>query len=343
MQILYLKNWPTNIGNTFIDLGAIYCLKKALPNAKIYAFGGLGRRLLHASKTSKLQKMYLYYAYSTSLIYGILKRNKDYGLFKKHYHKLFVNNVKYVNNFFDLSHAFQANFVVVSGCILTYQLGLFLTSLQRHKKKGRKIIFYAVGGSSYSASEIETIRDFLKKIKPYAFISRDREAFNNYCDLAEHVYNGIDAAFFVSSYFSPPHLQLPEYVVFNFDKQEEPKINVNCDLIIRTSHYTYPPIASKIVEDVYKRPNILISDNPLDYLILYANAREVHTDRVHTCVITTSYGKPCKLYFRTKRALILDRVNLEKIRDQLTKLDLDLIQKEKKKQIEFLREILLKY
>ena len=181
----------------------------------------------------------------------------------------------------------------------------------------------------------------MKELKPYAFISRDHEAFKNYHDLSEHSYDGIDAAFFLNDYFKPPKLQLPEYVVLNFDKQEEPRIDVDCDLIIRTSHFTYPPIGGAIVRKIYQKPNLLVSDNPKDYLTIYANAKEVHSDRVHACVATLSFGKPCRLYDKTKRALLLDRVDAVKVRERLTTLDSEKIEREKIKQMKFLKEIII--
>jgi len=340
MQILYLRNWPTNIGNAFIDLGGLQCLKKALPEAEIHILGGLGRRLLHATAISKYQKAYLYYVHLIPFISNIFKRNMERSISKRHYRKIFMQTAKNITNFFDLSLALQAEFAVVSGCILTSQLGLFLSTLMNLKKRNRKIILNAVGGDSYSQAEIEVVREFLKELKPYAFISRDHEAFKNYHDLSEHSYDGIDAAFFLNDYFKPPKLQLPKYVVLTFDKQREPPIDVDCDLIIRTSHFTYPSIGGSIVRKIYRKSNLLISDNPKDYLIIYANAKEVHSDRVHACVATLSFGKPCRLYNKTKRALLLDRVGAGKVRKRLTTLDSERIKREKIKQIKFLKEII---
>ena len=70
----------------------------------------------------------------------------------------------------------------------------------------------------------------------------NKEAYNHYKDLADHVYNGIDAAFFLGDFFKPPKLELPEFVVLCFDQQKEPRISFNCN-IIRTSHYSYPPFS----------------------------------------------------------------------------------------------------
>lgn len=337
MGIIYLKDWPTNIGNTFIHLGSMQCLRTALPEAQINVLGGLGRRLLDASATSRYQKAFQYYAHFAPLVEGKLKKGK-YSISEDHYQKIFCRTERNIENFYDISFGMQAEFVVVSGCILNNQLGLFSKSLMYHRKKNRKIILNAVGGDSYSQAEVKTVQSYLKELKPYAFISRDHESFKNYQEFAEYSYDGIDAAFFISDYFKPPKLQLPQYVVLCFDSQSEPKINLDYD-IVRTSHYAYPFSVSR-AKKIYKKNNLMVSDNPTDYLTLYGNAKELHSDRVHACVAALSLGKPCKLYSKTKRRLILDRVNLGDITKRLTVLNLEMINKEKKKQINFLKEVL---
>ncbi|MGD0996432.1 MAG: polysaccharide pyruvyl transferase family protein [Candidatus Bathyarchaeia archaeon] len=337
MDIIYLEDWPTNIGNTFIHLGSLQSLKTASPEARINVLGGLGRRLLDVMATSGSQKVFRYYADSFSFIRNFFGKQSD-GISPNLYQKIFTQSVKNTNNFYDLSFTLNADFVVLSGCVLSNQLSLFSRSLKYHTEKNRKIILNAVGGATYSKAEVEIVGNYLKELKPYAFISRDHQSFKNYQEFAQHSYDGIDAAYFVSDYFSPPHLNIPSYVVFCFDSQSEPKINLDCD-IVRTSHYAYPFSVSR-AKKIYKKNNLMVSDNPTDYLTLYGNAKELHSDRVHACVAALSLGKPCKLYSKTKRRLILDRVNLGDITKGLTVLNLEMINKEKKKQINFLKEVL---
>ena len=338
MEIVYLRDWPTNIGNTFIHLGSLQCLKNALPEAKIHVLGGLGRRLLHASATSRYQKAYQYYVHLVAR--ASIFKDAQRSISEKHYQKIFWQTERNIENFYDMSLGLQADFIVVSGCILTNQLGLFAKTLKEHKRKKRKIIFLSVGGDNYSQSEVETVRSFLEKLEPYVFISRDHEAYKNYYDTAVYSYNGIDAAFFVNDCFSPPTLKLPEYIILCFDKQKEPKIITGGDLVIRTTHYVYPSVAGRIVKKIYKKENLLLSDNPEDYLTLYANAKEVHTDRIHACCASLAFGTPCKLYGKSKRSLLLDRLNLYTVSKELSKLDSKVLEKEKMKQVNFLKQVL---
>ena len=99
-----------------------------------------------------------------------------------------------------------------------------LKFLQRFEKKKVRIIINGGGGSNYSDEEVSEFRKFLKKIKPYAFVSRDEHSFENYNDLAEYSLNGIGCAFFIDDYFTPAKLELPKYVIVNFDNHPEPEL-----------------------------------------------------------------------------------------------------------------------
>ena len=156
MNIAYLRDWPTNIGNTFIYLGAMQCLKNTFPKAKIHAYGGLGRRVLLASANTKFQNACHYYMHLIPILKSYFKKGTT-SISTKHYKKIFQQTEESVRNFFDLSIGIEADYTIISGCILTHQLGFFSETLMSHKKRNRKIIFYAVGGDNYSEAEVERI------------------------------------------------------------------------------------------------------------------------------------------------------------------------------------------
>ena len=89
----------------------------------------------------------------------------------------------------------------------------------------------------------------------------------------------------------------------------------------------------------FKNPNILISDCLEDYLFLYSNAKEVHSDKVHACVAAFAYGTPARLYYDTPRAKLFDKVIDEDIRKKIIHVNKDKLEKEKKKQIIKLRSV----
>ena len=82
-----------------------------------------------------------------------------------------------------------------------------------------------------------------------------------------------------------------------------------------------------------------MSDCINDYLFLYANAKEVHTDRVHACVAALAYGNPAKLYYRTRRAYLFRKVVDGDIMSNLVTANLNKLNKEKKKMILRLKEV----
>ena len=202
-------------------------------------------------------------------------------------------------------------------------------------------------------NEINEVRKYLKKLNIFIFISRDKKAFENYHDLAEYSYDGIDCAFFLKDTFTPAKLDLPEYVVFTFDKMAEPNIEIE-EKIIRTHHepwkfssnqffsiYGYEKFLWNIIHhqtNIIKK-NDMLSNLPDDYLNLYANCKATYSDRIHACVATLSFGNSARLYSKSDRSLLFDRVGLSSIRDNLVSLDMEKIEKEKKKQIEFLNSI----
>ena len=341
-RITYLWTWPDNFGNVFIDLGSIQSIKEAAPDNTINQVGGLSRVLF-----DRYYKKGFFWWIPTRTIKSILGEKISKNI-KNRFTNSFINSKlniseievnKIFKNFLDLSLHFNSDFAVLSGCILDwYLIRQFGATLLNLKNKNIKIIINGGGGSSYNEKVINKVRGFLKKINPYAFISRDEVAFRNYQDLAKYSYNGIDCAFFINDYFTPAKLEMPKYCVFTFDRQPEPEIEVKDRLIVRTHHYHYcdPP------KSYFEKPNTLISNLPEDYLNLYANAEAVYSDRVHACVVALSYGTPCKLYHKTPRALLFDRIGASGIEKELTYPDTNRIEREKKKQIKFLSDVLEK-
>ena len=339
-RITYLWTWPHNFGNVFIDLGSIQSLKEAAPECTINQVGGLSRALF--------EDRYCYYETKifsrmpTRKIRSILGATMSKSIKNKIIDSKLKNDkisYKMYKNYLDLSLYFNSDFAVLSGCLLDwFVIRRFGSTLLNLKNKGAKIIINGGGGTTYREEVISEVRKFLKKIEPYAFISRDEVAFKNYQDLAKYSYNGIECAFFINDYFTPAKLEMPKYCVFCFDRGPEPEIEVKDRLIVRThhTHYCDPP------KNYLEKTNTIISNLPEDYLNLYANAEAVYSDRVHACVVALSYGTPCKLFHKTSRALLFDRVEARGIEKELTYPNTykNKIEKEKKKQIKFLSDVL---
>lgn len=328
-QIAYFGGaWPTNIGNAFVDLGSIQSLKMAAPNSRIHFVSGLPKWLFMRPDIQSRSIM-------NRLPRWLFKqtRIKNRSVIKR----LRLRGSQNIKKCFDLVSAMKLDYAVVSGMNLCETfIKLFGPTFSKLKRKKVKIIINGGGGAHYSDREVSEFRKFLERIKPYAFISRDEQSFENYRDLAEYSFNGVGCAFFINDHFTPAKLELPKYVILNFDYHLEPELDINDRLIVRTHHSCW----GRVPKSHFSKYNTLISDLPQDYLNLYANAEEVHSDRVHACVATLSFGHPCRLYSKTPRASLLDRVGATTIRDKLTYPSAEKIEREKKKQLGFLSNIL---
>ena len=195
------------------------------------------------------------------------------------------------------------------------------------------IIFLGAGGGNYEASTQNYVKKILNKIKPLAIISRDSDAYKLYSEFAKFSYDGIDCGFFINDWYNPPKIN-DSYVAVSFDKIDEPRLDIS-KKIIRLHHKQF---YNK--EEFFQQPNTIISDDPKDYLTIYSNAIETHTDRVHACVASLAYGIPARLYFNSPRAKLLDKVIDKDITKELVKVDSNMINKKKIEQINILKEVI---
>jgi hypothetical protein len=340
--LFYGSCWPTNIGNAFVNHGAIKALKQACGSAAIiHHFGGMSSYLFN--------------------IHG------------QDGHTLL------------LGHWTNFDYVVTGGmtqCVehceaAAKNLGTFI-------ENGAKLIIAGGGGYHYDTNEVQAVREWMQRLPVAIFISRDRHSFENYADLAEHSYDGIDNAFFISEDFEPLPFNHRDFVVLNFDTLEEPdvigcpatdrsdpkqiaqaqlqrlgflrrlkrrftargkkpqakpqiKIYTDNRRVIRTHH---SPMWT--IDRYFLSPNTLISDLPSDYLSIYAQAAEVHSDRVHACIAALSFGNRARFYVQNEpRLRMFARLGIENVAHELTDLDPEVLRREKQDQVRFLRDSLL--
>jgi len=331
----YSSSWFENIGNAFIDIGSMLSLSKALDeNINEY-------RSIQTSMFPCLN-----YSYSTSLKIPFRLFWRLYGeKLSLTFLEREINNLKSCTNF-NLATHIKPDVIVISGCVLTtFYFRVFGNILKRLKNKGAKFIFYGCGGNTYSNAEIENVSKWLDALQPYAIITRENLAYKNYKSFAEKSFDGIDCGFFVGELpLKGIEIDLSPYIVLTFDKFKNKKLekkifknfsrNYN---IVKASHV---PHAEKTIFPVPKKdPQItLVSENPYDYLILYANAEKVYSDRIHACVVALAYGVPCRLYSNSPRVAIFSKIAENISRDVVQSKNLD---KHKTKQLKFLSEVLL--
>jgi hypothetical protein len=348
-KVLYLKSeWIDNIGNAFIDMGAIMSLKSATyDNISIIPLSHYPFSLL--SGYHQLNPL-LSLSFSSSIIKHLIPflkgKNKSKIMTKKDISK----NIQYT---LDIVSSVSADFIIMSGAILTETFfNITERMLNRLKNNHIKIIFYGCSGDYYSDIEVEYVRKKLDEIEPYALITRDSIAFKYYKDLAEFSYDGIDCGFFVNYYnIQETEINLPPYIVLTFDDPNN-IINIEVELerelsqkymIVKAIHSVDPRIALLRFSLHSNKSNILISDSPIDYLLLYSHAQAVYTDRVHATVATLAFSNPCRLYTKSPRAKLFERVGAEDVDKKLVSIDMNKLKSEQEKQIEFISEIFNKY
>ena len=121
------------------------------------------------------------------------------------------------------------------------------------------------------------------------------------------------------------------YIRPYFKKFEE--VSMNGYTIIRTDHRFNPYSRKKIYSD----KNSFAMDTPEGYLLAYANSKLTLSNRVHANVATLSYGNPAMYFSDSKRAKLLDRLNLGEIYNKPMKLSSDILDLEKNNLVEFIK------
>ncbi len=186
MKVAYCTGfWCTNIGNGFFSLGVEYVLKQILGEKNV-------------TVVSDLQ------TYTTS-----------YGK------RLYIdkNQLEYISSL-------DVDYIVLAGPVISrYFLYLWKDILIKLQKRGIGYIILSAGIMKLNSQEKQEIQGFFNEYPPYIFSSRDEAAYNEFGSFAQHSYNGICFSFFVSDYYSPSGVSgMRPYVIYNFDKIDEPTI-----------------------------------------------------------------------------------------------------------------------
>jgi hypothetical protein len=300
-----------NIGNAFIDFGAIATIEAALPEgAQLVKLSQFPNFASAMAKGMMLKESSLFkYIWSMGKkVMGSNFHDRSYNL---------IENKKV----FNVAELAKLDVMIVPGCVLTVPFfSLYFKLLKRMTEKGTKIIFLGASGNYYSPNEIERVTYFLNELKPAALLFRDPKAHELYKDLAPVSYNGIDNAFFVNRLNLPKvETHMDPFVVLNFDDPRNFHLNTKLAKefknVVLTNHKPFPlKYVKKHIDN-----GIMISDSPLDYLFLYSNASEVHSDRVHACIPTLSYGNKCKIYSDSPRIKLFENAGIaDTISNELT-------------------------
>lgn len=332
MRVLQLRTWITNIGNGFIDKGAKMCIEKAISNPEITEVSGLGQKASYQTGLPFLKEYVLD-------IFGRGHNIQSYAPKK--------------SPSFSISEHLDFDVAILAGCVLDRHLEWYEPILQEISDRNIPIILLGVGGLSYDEKTKSRIQETLSKLNIQGMITRDDDAYRCYSDYVEHAYRGIDCAFFINDWYNPPD-SLEEFIASTFDKDSEPPYETDLK-IVRPYHKSLSTPMSGLTTVVgeimiqrlrqhrvnfFNKNNILVSDLLEDYLFVYKNSVETHSDRVHACVPSLVYGNRAKLHIDTPRSGLFDRVLKQDITNEVVEVDQDRLSKAKTEQVENLSKII---
>jgi hypothetical protein len=294
--------WTPNIGNAFFELGLKPIFQSIFPNAEFYIIG-------EASK----------------------------WFFRQRSTKFSFNREKYCENALEIGGIANLDLLAFAGMSMCEEfVNCEGQSILKASRRGTSILGVGTGAALYTNQEADIFSNFISRLKKVALITRDDDSYDLFSNKIKIIEKGIDCAFFMPDYYTPPKLDLPPYDIVNFDgKCKIPPIKHSVDHIIYTHHDLWGPLKKIYME----KPNTLISDIPEDYLALYSQVHETHSNRVHACIATLAYGNKAKLYNNTPRKALFKKLNIDPVKN-CCGLDMEFLEELKSRQIEKTKKIL---
>lgn len=279
-----------NIGNGFIDLGAEAALMKALPlNAELFKVSS------NANFAATMGQMFM--LKENPIINWLWVHTMQRAA--KKLHDRSYKTVK-TQNIFSMASMVKCDYFIIPGCVLTVPFfTIYGDLIKRKAEQGSKIIFLGASGNFYTEYEVKFVSEYLRKLQPYAIMTRDSLAYKYYANFTKNSYNGIDNVFFVNLLNLPQiDTDLTPYVVLNIEEPKHYRIKEELKNIFKEKNIVYSyhkPFPYTKVSKLVKS-GVIVSDNPMDYLLLYRNASEVYSDRVHACIPTLAFGNKARLF-----------------------------------------------
>ena len=277
-----------NIGNGFIDLGAEAALMKALPlNAELFKVSS------NANFAATMGQMFM--LKENPIINWLWVHTMQRAA--KKLHDRSYKTVK-TQNIFSMASMVKCDYFIIPGCVLTVPFfTIYGDLIKRKAEQGSKIIFLGASGNFYTEYEVKFVSEYLRKLRPYAIMTRDSLAYKYYANFTKNSYNGIDNVFFVNLLNLPQiDTDLTPYVVLNIEEPKHYRIKEELKNIFKEKNIVYSyhkPFPYTKVSKLVKN-GVIVSDNPMDYLLLYRNASEVYSDRVHACIPTLAFGNKAR-------------------------------------------------
>ena len=329
--LIHSGAYITNVGNAFVQNGAKFIIESALKDKCDTFFST-------AEPNSFYLDRYVEPSQPTYLQDGFKRFCRRIGINVKN-NRTVKKSERIVpeGQVFDVMANAQYDLLVVPGMTICDEyIRVCGPSVLQAAKNGAKVLFLGAGGEFYDDKEKVEFLKFLDAVQPIGIRTRDEGTYEMLKTWHKDVCLGMDCAFFANDFFKPPRLALDPFIASNFDMGEEPEFLSIFAHVVRTNHRAIGPVH----ENIFTRRNMMISDVPTDYLTVYANAKEVYSDRVHACVVSLAYGTPVRFYYKTPRSGLFGPVGAEAVARELTVLDRDHFQKIKNEQVEWTHRVI---
>lgn len=304
---LFTSVYFNNIGNGFIDLGAEETIKRAMPqDAQLIKVSQCANFAASMGKTFLLKEKPVVNWLWVNMMQKFASRIHD-----KSYKTISTLDVESV------PRLMKFDYMIIPGCVLTIPFFTIYGKLLQDKvNEGCKLIFLGASGNFYTDYEINLVSKYLCELNPLVIMTRDSVAYDKYKKFSQYSYNGIDNVFFVNL-LNLPKLKttVSRYSIVNIEEPKHKKIKEQIvhqlknehKNIIYTNHKPFPySKVSKLVKE-----GVMVSDYPLDYLLLYKNADEVFSDRIHACIPNLSFGNKARLFSDSPRKELFRNMEIE--------------------------------
>lgn len=220
-----------NIGNGFIDLGAEAALMKALPlNAELFKVSS------NANFAATMGQMFM--LKENPIINWLWVHTMQRAA--KKLHDRSYKTVK-TQNIFSMASMVKCDYFIIPGCVLTVPFfTIYGDLIKRKAEQGSKIIFLGASGNFYTEYEVKFVSEYLRKLQPYAIMTRDSLAYKYYANFTKNSYNGIDNVFFVNLLNLPQiDTDLTPYVVLNIEEPKHYRIKEELKNIFKEKNIVY--------------------------------------------------------------------------------------------------------
>lgn len=333
--------YATNIGNAFFMNGARYLLKTCFPQAEIYSLGDVSANQWTGKKCRKHDYNYVKYANVDYLVimgpclskniarlysdtFDVLLKNKKTKLIL-----LSVGGFSYDEDEINICRNFLTKYP-------PFMLFTRDEAAYRHYHDLAEISYNGICTAWF-------INDYSKAIPvtmpPYitmAFDALIEPQVTISGSLTDYIQDS-------QVQFRFPMVLPDKGLIGKLTSRIQPYllllISQNCPesigdyKIIRPTH----KISYRYAFELFAKKNVYVSEIPDGYLNLYRNTFLNLTDRVHSAVASLVFGKPTRLFTRSKRANLFARVGTESVTEKITYINESKLVEEKEKLIEKLK------